>query len=69
MEPKRRDRALVQTEMVEFIALPFPFPNKLEIRSFRVIVVQGLQSNVQKKRDARAEFFFDVPFAVAVVVT
>ena len=48
LEPKRRDRALVQTEMVEFIALPFPFPNKLEIRSFRVIVVQGLQSNVQK---------------------
>ena len=78
MEPKRRDRALVQTEMVEFIALPFPFPNKLKIWSFRVIVVQGLQSNVQKKRDARAEFlfcslnlllFFDVPFAVAVVVS
>ena len=77
MEPKRRDRALVQTEMVEFIALPFAFPNKLKIWSFRVIVVQGLQSNVQKSVMHVQNFvllikaiaFFDVPFAVFVVVS
>ena len=48
MELKRGDRALIKTEMVEFIALPFPFPNKLKIWSFHVVVVQGLQRNVQK---------------------
>ena len=31
MELKRRDRSRVQTEIVEFIALPFPFPSKLKI--------------------------------------
>ena len=59
MELKRRDRARVLTEMVEFIALPFPFPSKLEIWSTRVLVMQGEQRNVQKKkRDARAELLF-----------
>ena len=38
----------VQTEIVEFIALPFPFPSKLKIWSFHVVVVQGQQRNVQK---------------------
>ena len=47
-ELKRRDRARVQTGMVEFIALPFPFPSKLKIWSFHVVVVQGRQRNVQK---------------------
>ena len=48
-ELKRRDCARVLTEMVDFIALPFPFPSKLKIWSFLVVVIQGLQRNVQKK--------------------
>ena len=48
MELKRGDCAQVLTEIVEFIALPFPFPNKLKIWSFYVLVMQGLQRNVQK---------------------
>ena len=58
LELKRRDRAQVLTELVEFIGLPFPFPNKLKIWSFHVVVMQGLQRNVQKKRDARAKLLF-----------
>ena len=41
LELKRRDRAWVLTEMVEFIALQFPFPSKLKIGSFHVLVMQG----------------------------
>ena len=48
LELKRRDHARVQTEIVEFIALPFPFPSKLKFWSFHVLVMQGLQRNVQK---------------------
>ena len=36
------------TEIVEFIALPFPLPSKLKIWSFHVLVIHGLQRNVQK---------------------
>ena len=36
------------TEIVEFIALPFPLPSKLKIWSFHVLVMHGLQRNVQK---------------------
>ena len=46
MELKRRDRARIQTEMVEFIA--FPLGKLLNFWSFLVVVVQGLQRNVQK---------------------
>ena len=38
----------VQTEMVEFITLPFPFSSKPKIWPFHVVVVQGPQRNVQK---------------------
>ena len=51
LELKRGERAQVRTEMVELIALPFPFPSKLKIWSFHVVVVQSLQlrqRNVQK---------------------
>ena len=58
LELKRGDRARILTEMVEFIGLPFPFPSKLKIWSFHVVVMQGLQRNVQKKRDARAKLLF-----------
>ena len=58
LELKGRDHAQVLTEMVEFIGLPFPFPSKLKIWSFHVVVMQGLQRNVQKKRDARAKLLF-----------
>ena len=48
LEMKREDRAQVQTEMVEFHDLPFPFSSKPTIWSFHVLVVQGRQRNVQK---------------------
>ena len=48
LDLKRGDRDRVLTEMVVFIALPFPFSSKLKIWSFHVVVVQGLQRNVQK---------------------
>ena len=48
LEMKRGDRAQVQTEMVEFLCLPFPFSSKLKFWSFHVVVVQGRQRNVQK---------------------
>ena len=48
LELKKRHRARVQTQMVEFIALPFPFPNILKIWSFHDVVVQEMQRNVQK---------------------
>ena len=38
LEMKKGDRARVQTEMVEFIAVPFPFSSKLKIWSFHVVV-------------------------------
>ena len=48
LEMKRGDRAQVQTEMVEFIVLPFSFSSKLKIWLFHVVVVKGQQRNVQK---------------------
>ena len=48
LELKRRGRTRVQTEMVEFIALPFPSSKKLKIWSFHVVVVQGRQRNAHK---------------------
>ena len=45
--------------MVEFIALPFQSSKNFKfVWSFHVVVVQGQQRNVQKKRDARAELLF-----------
>jgi len=41
LEVNRGDRARVQTEMVEFIALPFPFSSKLKLWPFYVVVVKG----------------------------
>ena len=58
LERKRGDRAQVQTEMVEFIALPFPFSSKLKIWSFHVVVVQGRTRNVQKSVMHRQSFRF-----------
>ena len=48
LELKRGGRARVQTEMVEFIALSFPYSSKLKVWSFHVVVVQAQQRNVQK---------------------
>ena len=48
LELKRGGRARVQTEVLEFIALPFPSSKKLKIWSFQVVIVQGRQRNVQK---------------------
>ena len=49
MKLKRGDRARVQTEMVEFFALPFPFSSSLKIWSFHVVVVRERQRNLQKR--------------------
>ena len=80
MELKRRYRVRVQTEMIEFIVLPFPFSSKLKIYSFPVVVVQGRQRNLQKSMkhvqtssfcrfvDQIYCFFSDVLVPVAVVV-
>ena len=48
LEMKRGDLARVQTEMIEFIGLLFPFSSKLKIWSFHVVGMQGRQRNVQK---------------------
>ena len=48
LELKRRDRAWVLTEMVEFIALQFPFPSKLKIGSCHVLVMQGRKEMYEK---------------------
>ena len=69
LELKRRDRAQVLTEIVELIALPFPFPSKLKIWSLHVLVIQGRQRNVQKSVKHvqsccfahKTYCFFDVP--------
>ena len=75
MERKRGDRARILTEMVEFIASPFPFSSKLKIWLFHVVVVQGQERNIQKSvmHEQSCCFahqtycFFDVLLAVAVV--
>ena len=48
LEMKRGDRPRIQTEMTEFIGLPFPNSDKLKIWSFHVVVVLGQQRNAQK---------------------
>ena len=48
LELKSGGRARVQTEMVEFIVLSFPYSSKLKVWSFHVVVVQAQQRNVQK---------------------
>ena len=57
-------RARVQTEMVEFIALSFPYSIKLKVWSFHIVVVQGQQGNVQKSvmHVQSCCFAFDVPY-------
>ena len=47
---KRGACAQVQTKMVEFIGLPFSFSSKLNIWSLHVVVVQGRQQNLEKKK-------------------
>ena len=48
LELKRGGRARVQTQRVEFIALPFPSSKQIKIWAFHVVVVQGQLRNVQK---------------------
>jgi len=49
LELRRGDRARVQKEMVEFIALPFPSSKKLKICLFHVVVVQLDGKEMYKK--------------------
>ena len=39
-ELKRAEHPQVRTQMVKFVALPFPFPSKLKIWSFHAVAVQ-----------------------------
>ena len=48
LELKRGGRARVQTQRVEFIALPFPSSKQIKIWAFHVVVVKGRLRNVQK---------------------
>ena len=48
LELKKRDRARVLTETLEFIALPSPFPSKLKIWSFHVVIMQGCKEMYKK---------------------
>ena len=50
LELNRGDRALVRTEMVEFIAWPFPFSSKLKIWSFHVVKLSRESKEMYKKR-------------------
>ena len=46
---KGGDRVRIQTEIVKFIALPFPFSSNLVAISRRTVVVQGQQKKLQKR--------------------
>ena len=50
--------ARVQTEMVEFIALPFPFSKKLKNLVISSSSRAGTTKKRTKNRDARAELLF-----------
>ena len=50
--------ARVQTEMVEFIALPFPFSKKLKNLVISSSSRAGMTKKRTKNRDARAELLF-----------
>ena len=77
LELKRGGYARVQTEMVEFIGLPFLSSKKVKIWSFLIVVAQGRQKNVQKSVMHMQNccfanidlFFFYAAFAVAVMVS
>ena len=59
LDLKTGDCSRVQTEIVKYIAFPFPFSSKLNIWSFHVVVVQGQQGNVQKSvMHVQSCFFF-----------
>ena len=66
---KRGDRAQVQTEMVEFMGLPFSSSKKLKIWSFHVVVVQERQRNVQKRVMHVQSCFFASPRPPSPVCT
>ena len=71
---KGGDRVRIQTEIVKFTALPFPFSNNLVVISRRTVVVQGQQRNLQKRVMNEqplvvASCILGVPVAVALVVS
>ena len=53
-----KSSARVQTEMVEFIALPFPFSKKLKNLVISSSSRAGTTKKRTKNRDARAELLF-----------
>ena len=70
VELRRRNLARVQTEMVEFIPLPFPFSSKLKIWSFSRRSCAGTVKKFTKKRDAHYPFcFLSLPVAVTFEVS
>ena len=76
LEMKRGQGARPQTEMVEFLGLPFPFSSKLKLWSFHVVVFDGNEMYKTASRTCRVVALlikllryciFDVPVAVMVV--
>ena len=57
LELNKGNRAPVETEMIEFIALPFPSSKKKNLIISRRSCV-GKAKKWTKKRDARAELLF-----------
>ena len=68
LELNKGNRAPVETEMIEFIALPFPSSKKKKnlIISRRSCV--GTAKKWTKKRDASAELFFLLTKPIALLV-
>ena len=58
LELKRGGRARVQTEMVQFIALPFPSSKNLKYFVISRRSRAGTAKKFTKTRDARAELLF-----------
>ena len=78
MEPQRGD-SVPKFRQVEFIALPFLFSSKLKIWSFQMVVLQGQQSYLVVQKIMMLDrivvlfikptAFFDIPFAIVVIVS
>jgi len=78
LEPKRGG-SVPKFRQVEFIALPFLFSSTLKIWSFQIVVVQGRQSFLVVQKSMmlgrvvvlliKPVAFFDIPFAIVVIVS
>ena len=58
LELKRGDRPRVWTDVLEFIALSFPFSSELKFFAISRRSCAGMAKKCTKKRDARAKMLF-----------